>query len=153
MTKPRVFGFFRALRAAEGSALPVGVAGFCWGGKLAVLLCQDGEQAADGQALVDAAFTAHPALLDVAADVGAVRLPLSISVGDCDVVMPLARVREARLMLEKNQPDRSEVVIVERATHGFAVRGNVEDREEMRQAQEAQDQAVRWFERWLVPPS
>jgi len=35
VVNPRVFGFFKALRQAEGDK-PIGTAGFCWGGRFSV---------------------------------------------------------------------------------------------------------------------
>ncbi len=58
---PKVKSWFEQLRKAEGDTLPIGAAGFCWGGKHTVLLAA-GERI-DGKLLIDAGFTAHPSML------------------------------------------------------------------------------------------
>lgn len=51
VTGPRVFGFFEALRTS--TELPIGAAGYCWGGKYTTLLC-DGRTASNGKTMIDA---------------------------------------------------------------------------------------------------
>ncbi|KAK0108548.1 hypothetical protein ONS95_003348 [Cadophora gregata] len=43
-----------------------------------------------------------------------------------------------------------EMVILEGAKHGFAIRTHADDEKEMEMAMRAEEQALRWFERWLV---
>ena len=42
--RPKIYAFLRALRKDEAKALPVGVAGFCWGGRFVTDLCMDEEK-------------------------------------------------------------------------------------------------------------
>lgn len=51
---------------------------------------------------------------------------------------------------EGRQAGKFDVKIIEGARHGFAVRGDPKDEDELKYAQMAEDQAVAWFERWLV---
>ena len=44
-----------------------------------------------------------------------------------------------------------DMIVVEGARHGFAIRGNPGDEDEKRRGQMAEDQAVDFFGRWLVP--
>ena len=46
-----------------------------------------------------------------------------------------------------------ELRVVEHAKHGFAVRGDPEDKAELEYGQIAEDQAVEWFGRWLTGKS
>ena len=149
VTQPRVFDFFKSLRATEAAALPLGAAGFCFGGKFAVLLAQNTEKAANGRSLIDAAFTAHPSLLVIPADIQAVQLPLSVSIGNVDMAVPAAQCHEMKEVLEGKDATKHEVVIIENAKHGFAVRGNPVNKVEMEQAKQAEDQAVNWFLKWF----
>lgn len=152
VSKPRVYKFFHDLRSAEASNLPIGVAGFCWGGKLVTLLCADSEKAANGRSLVDAGFTAHPSMLDVPADIEAVTLPLSVCIGDVDFGLPIAGVKQIQDIFERKNGEgeglRYEIVVLEGARHGFAVRGNPKVKKEMEQGMVAEDQAVDWFRKW-----
>lgn len=44
-----------------------------------------------------------------------------------------------------------EMIVVEGARHGFAIRGNPGDEDEKRRGKMAEDQAVDFFGRWLMP--
>jgi dienelactone hydrolase len=59
-------------------------------------------------------------------------------------------VKQMQEVLEGMKDVESEVVILPGAKHGFAVRGNPEDKKEKEQADQAEDQCVRWFEKYLV---
>lgn len=52
-------------------------------------------------------------------------------------------------ILDGKGEGRHEVVILEGAKHGFAVRGHPGVEEEARLRLVAEDQAVSWFRRWL----
>ena len=145
VSKPRVDKFFHDLRANEGASQPVGSAGYCWGGKFAFLLCSDSQKAANGKSLLDCAFVAHPSNLAMPADVNGVNLPLSLAVGDVDMVMPIKQVQQAKEILEKKGTDKHEVVIIPGAEHGFAIRARPEDEKAVQQGKQAEDQAVDWF--------
>lgn len=151
VARPRVYAFFHALRAAQGATLPIGAAGFCWGGKYVFELCSDSEKASNGKSLIDCGFTAHPSGLAIPQDAEAVTKPLSVAVGDADFVMPLAQVETTREILRK-KGDMHEVVVFPGAKHGFAVRGPQDDEkavEQGKQGKQAEDQAVKWFEKWF----
>ena len=149
VTKPRVYKFFHELRANEAAALPVGAAGFCWGGKYVFLLCSDSEKAANGKSLVDCGFTAHPSNLVIPADANAVTLPLSVCVGDVDMAMPIGQVEQTKKILEEKGNDSHEVVVVPGAKHGFAVRAKPDDEKAVAQGVRAEEQAVGWFNKWF----
>ena len=136
------------LRAAEGSVLPIGQAGFCWGGKYTALLCADTEKTPDGKSLIDCGFTAHPSRLEVPADLEAVKLPMSISVGDVDLAFKFSQVQEVQKIFERKGRD-FEIVVIPGAKHGFAIRGTEKDEVQAKQAKQAEDQAVDWFNKWL----
>ena len=148
VARPKVYAFFHALRTAEGADLPVGCAGFCWGGKYVFLLCSDSEKAANGKSLVDFGFTAHPSNLVIPQDADPVTKPLSVAVGDSDMVFSLQQVEKTKEILRK-KGDMHEVVIIPGAKHGFAVRGAPDDEKAVEQGMQAEDQAVAWFEKWF----
>lgn len=83
-------------------------------------------------------------------------LPLSICQGSEDIVLKMAGVRTIEEIfrgkeekLGSGEKGRYEIVVVEGAKHGFAVRGDPGVQEEVKQGLQAEDQAVAWFERWL----
>lgn len=159
VTKPRVFEFARALRTDPKTAnLKIGAAGFCWGGLHAVKLAHNtpssrvhryGSESGEVKPLVDAVYTAHPSGLKLPADVETVTIPLSIAIGDVDFVMKIAEVEKARDILGKKGDDH-EVVVYPGGKHGFAVRGDPKDPKQKQLADQAKEQAVRWFSKWLV---
>ena len=148
VSKPRIYKFFHEVRANEASSLPVGAAGYCWGGKHVFLLCSDSEKAANGKSLIDYGFTAHPSNIVVPADAQAVTLPLSISIGDVDIAMRLPQAEQVKRILEEKGKDKHEVVIIPGAQHGFAVRAHPDDEKAVEQGKQAEDQAVNWFTKW-----
>ncbi|KAM0288503.1 hypothetical protein ACHAO9_007149 [Fusarium lateritium] len=132
------------------TALPVGVAGFCWGGLHTIRLTHDTAetQLVGGRPLADAFFTAHPSNLDVVQDIGNVRRNLSIAIGDDDGVMGMKQVRQAESILASIDVEM-DVVIYPGAKHGFSIRASraEPDSKETRQAEEAEEQAITWFKR------
>jgi len=147
---PRIYSFFRALRTSNPS-MSVGCAGFCWGGKWVTLLVGGREKAADGQFLVECGFTAHSSALDIPADLEKVVQPLSIAHASLDFALGPAAFKTMKQVMD--QKSHCELVVYEGAKHGFAVRGNPNDEKEKRQGMEAEEQALRWFEKHLVRKS
>ena len=147
---PRVALFVAALRRDPITAsLPVGVAGFCWGAQHIVRLCWDDPQPSQPiepplNTLITAAFTAHPSALTIPADIEKVRKPLCIAAGDKDHVTPVADVRRAQDVLEKNGI-RHEVQVYEGAGHGWSVRIDRKNERQKEQAEACERLAIRWF--------
>lgn len=73
-----------------------------------------------------------------------------MAIGDKDVVTGPKIVEEIRNRLGQNRGRvESEVVVYPGAKHGFAVRGDPGDEREKEQGLQAEEQAVRWFGKWL----
>jgi dienelactone hydrolase len=142
---PKVFTFHQAVRNdPETKGLKIGSAGFCWGGGYTIRLCQEKE-------LVDAGFTAHPSKMKFPNDWDKVQKPLSISIGDVDMGIKIDMARDIKELLEeKKQKGQNEVVILPGAKHGFAVRANPKEEDQVKSAGGALTQALAWFGRWLV---
>jgi dienelactone hydrolase len=142
---PKVFTFHQAVRNdPETKGLKIGSAGFCWGGGYTIRLCQENE-------LVDAGFTAHPSKMKFPNDWDKVQKPLSISIGDVDIGIKIDMAKDIKELLEeKKQKGQHEVVILPGAKHGFAVRANPKEEDQVKSAGEALTQALAWFGRWLV---
>lgn len=139
---PRVTNFLTELRKAEGARLPLGVAGFCWGGQHVVHLVT--EVPSSSKALVDVCFTAHPSALSFPKDIEGIRKPFSVAVGDKDPLMTPDQARETETVLRKNNVEH-EVVIYEGAGHGFSVRIDRTNPKQTEQALQAEKQAIKWF--------
>ena len=166
-TKPLVTSFFAALRAAEGADVPIGAAGFCWGGKHAILLSaaptaasaaegggedggSSGAAAAEARPLIDAAFTAHPSYLNLPLDIEAIAVPVSFAIGDLDSQTSREQAETIRAIVEgKEARLKGEVRMYEGCGHGFALRADNTLNDVSQQAAEAEDQAIAWFEKWL----
>ena len=150
VARPRVYRFAHALRQDEKfSSLPIGAAGYCWGGKYVFLLCSDTEKASNNKSLIDCGFTAHPSNLSIPADAEPVTIPLSVSVGDIDIGLPIAAVQQTKKILEGKVQDKHEVVIIPGAKHGFAIKAHPGDEKAVEQGKQAEEQAVNWFIKWF----
>lgn len=145
---PGIRKFMDDLRCNEAANLKVGVVGFCWGA-YGITHLAHGEVAANGKTIIDAAFTAHPSEIEVSRDIEPVKLPYSMAIGDVDFALPLKEVHKAAEILDAKKDVDTEVVIILNAKHGFAVRGNPDNEEEKDMADQAEDQLVRWFTKYL----
>ncbi|KAL1855407.1 hypothetical protein Plec18167_005909 [Paecilomyces lecythidis] len=143
---PIVKDFFTAVRENEGAHLPIGAAGFCWGGKHTLNLAQGYES--NGKPLIDAGFTAHPSNLEIPAEIEKIKKPVSFAIGDKDIQVRPPHIEQIRQIVEaKPEGERGEVKTYYGAGHGFAVRADHILKEAKQQADEAEDQAIDWFNR------
>ncbi|XMA10994.1 hypothetical protein WAI453_003785 [Rhynchosporium graminicola] len=142
VTTPRVTQFLASLRTAQLNPLPIGAAGFCWGGKFVFLLCGESLNS-NGRPLIDFGFTAHPSNLVLPLDAENVKLPISVAIGDVDVMIPKKQAEDMKATLEAK--GEHEMVIIPGAVHGFATRAKPGDEEGTKQGLQAEDQAVNWF--------
>ncbi|KAL7789495.1 alpha/beta-hydrolase [Trichoderma ceciliae] len=141
---PRVKGFFEQLRKEEGASLSVGAAGFCWGGKQ-VLLLGRGDMI-DGRPLIDAGFTGHPSLLSLPSDIEKLKLPVSFAMGEHDQYVSVAQAESIRAIVEaKPESARGEVTIYPETGHGFCVRADYKFPDSVKQADDATEQCIAWF--------
>lgn len=124
------------------------------GGNFAILLCNtDNVHTPEGKSLIDVAYTAHPSGLVLPKDIEDVKVPLCISNGTLDIGLKadgMEKIQAAFAKKEGFDEGKYELNAVEGAKHGFAVRGNPGDEDEKRRGQLAEDQAVNFFEKWLV---
>ncbi len=143
-TFPGVKGFFEQLRKDEGETLSIGAAGFCWGGKHAVLLSQGHE--IDGKPLLDAGFAGHPSMLSLQGDIDKITRPVSFALAGKDAQISQAQGEKLKSIVEaKPSPATGEATIYEGTGHGFCVRADMEHDDIAAQAARAEDQCVNWF--------
>ena len=153
--RPRIFNFLAALRSDEAANLPVGVAGFCWGGKYVVEALWDQSKAPNGEKLVECGFIAHPSYVKYPDDIDKVVLPLAVAMPEMDNQTSPENAEAMRKTLEgktaksKDQGIEHEYVFYKGAHHGFAVRADEKEVEEAERGMEAQAQAVKWFTKWF----
>jgi dienelactone hydrolase len=126
VSQPRVRQFMLALREeADKLKLPVGAAGFCWGGNHTVVLCKgptDTPLNKKGERpLVDVGFTAHPSFLTYPTDFETIQIPLSVAFGDHDPVNAVKNIDNAKAILEAKTDVDTEIKMYPGAGHGFAV--------------------------------
>lgn len=141
--KPRTWNFFTALRNdPETSALKIGAAGFCWGGRYTILLSHE-------ENMIDVGFAAHPSKMKFPEEWDAVRKPLSVAIGDVDLGIKIDMVRDIKALLEKKDDVPCELTIYPGAKHGFAVRADSKDAGQSKSAAEAEEQALAWFTKWF----
>ena len=143
---PIVESFFTSVRENEGASLPIGTAGYCWGGQHVVKLAH-GVKAPNGKPLIDAGFTGHPSALSIPSDIEKITKPVSFALGDKDFVISPAQIDEIRGIVEsKTGGAKGEVKAYPGAGHGFCVRADrVHVENEEKQAAEAEDQLLQWF--------
>ena len=149
VTLSRLQTYLSALKADPPapftSSIPpkIGVAGFCWGGKYAILVCHPPDPGNENP--VTCAFTAHPSLVDVPREINPIALPLSLANGVTDEWMTGEKVAEFKRVLDIK--GNCETRLYDGAKHGFAVRGDPNDERQARFGMEAEDQAVAWYKK------
>jgi dienelactone hydrolase len=143
VSMPKVKSFVNAVRCHEAARLPLGSAGFCWGGKHVIKLAH-GENADNGKPLVDAVYTGHPSQLSIPDEIERVRKPVSIAVGDKDAVLVQSQVEQIKRILQDKRTE-SEVRVYPGAGHGFCVRADPLNDDVTQQSLEAEQQAIKWF--------
>ncbi|KAF7187391.1 Hydrolase tropI [Pseudocercospora fuligena] len=162
---PRVYDFIKALKKNEAKDLPLGTAGFCWGGYFVTQLCHNRIKADDGNRLTDCGFVAHPSFLTFPKDIEGIELPYSCAAAQGaqgskggDPQMPPEAAKQTEEILKaktakmKDQGIEHEFIMYEGASHGFAVRADEDDKEEAARGKKAEEQAVQWFSRWFANP-
>src|SRR5215471_8473871 len=98
VTIPIIKSFFQILRT-ENPDLRIGVAGFCWGGRYALLL---GQEHFSDIHLVDAVFAGHPSLVSIPKDVEAPYCPVSLAVASTDSLFSTKMAATVEELWKKN---------------------------------------------------
>jgi len=120
----------------------VGVQGYCYGGKIAVLLAGKSDK-------IDAFGVAHPSMLTVPADIEAVQKPGLFCCAEIDSSFPQESRRQSEELLnKKGMPNK--FVDYKGMNHGFAIRGDCEVPEISTAAKDALQQAVSFFKQYLA---
>ncbi|KAM0469645.1 hypothetical protein ACHAP7_009876 [Fusarium lateritium] len=138
VTDPVVAKAIKYLRK-ELKVQKVAASGYCYGGRYVF-------RSLDKNGGVDVGFTAHPSLL-ATDEIKAVSKPVSIAGAAQDEIFPQPRQAETDAILTKiGKPFTS--VLYSGTTHGFAVRANASNPQQVFAKEEAFYQAVRFFTAW-----
>ncbi|EWG44916.1 hypothetical protein FVEG_05879 [Fusarium verticillioides 7600] len=146
---PRIRSFVEAVRLNEVPGLRIGAAGFCWGGRPVLFLTHPDARTAEGNPLVDAVFTGHPSGLCLPGDAEKVTKPVSVAIGDTDIVTSMSQIDVMKNVWQSLGDVPTEVVVYRGAGHGFCVRVDPSNQNQFQQSKEAEDQALRWFDKHL----
>jgi dienelactone hydrolase len=140
IVQPQIDSFIRAVKSVPGTG-KVGVIGFCWGGRYAIL-------AAAGNA--DASYACHPSLLTLPADLEVVQKPLSLAVGEKDSLLDDKQIGTIMEVLGKKTTVPHEIIVYEGQVHGFAIRGDWSSDADKKAMDDAIEQGVQWFGKYLT---
>ncbi|KAI0147354.1 dienelactone hydrolase family protein [Xylariaceae sp. FL1272] len=144
-TFPIVKSFMEALRQNEAARLPVGVTGYCWGGKHVVLLAE-GYSIGD-KPLIDVGFTAHPSQLSIPGDIERMNVPVAFASGDKDMNMSVEQFKKIEEIVQaKPGGQKGECKLYPGYGHGFACRADVTNDNPKGQV-EVEDQTIEWLEK------
>lgn len=154
---PTVLKFTREMRADMPTDAKLGVAGFCWGGWGSTKLCTEATVEGGSKPLIGAQFNAHPSGLNAPAMVvdaiTTFKVPYSMAIGDQDFVMSKKAVLETEAAVKQKVGDKGgydyEIKIYPGCGHGFAVRAFPDNKAEVEAAEQALDQAVQWYKKYL----
>ena len=120
VARPLIEGFIRTVRLIPGTD-KVGVIGFCWGGRYALLAGHAEFSSGEGQG-VDAVYALHPSLVAIPGDFDPIAVPTSIAVGDKDSLLGMKEVEQIKEIMDKRKD--TEVRIYKDQIHGWSLRGD-----------------------------
>ncbi|KAK0608325.1 hypothetical protein LWI29_028986 [Acer saccharum] len=127
-----------ALRSKGVSA--IGVAGICWGGKVAVKLA--------GSVDIQAVVLMHPSRV-TEDDINKVKVPIAILAAELDQALPAEQLKDFEEILSAKAEFDSLVKIYPGVAHGFTVHYNDEDKFAVKSAKEAHKDMLNWFTKYV----
>ncbi|KAH8819821.1 dienelactone hydrolase [Xylogone sp. PMI_703] len=114
----------------------IGGAGYCFGAKYVVRFLKQNQ--------LDAGFIAHPSLIETD-ELEAIERPLSIAAAEHDTVFPTPKRHESEEILLKLSPLSYQIAFYSGTDHGFAVRGDISQRQIKFAKEQTFFQALAWF--------
>ncbi|KAF3457222.1 hypothetical protein FNV43_RR01879 [Rhamnella rubrinervis] len=127
-----------ALKSKGFSA--IGASGFCWGAKVVVELAKSD--------FIQAAVLLHPALVTVE-DIKEVKVPISVLGAEVDHVSPPELVKQFEEVLAAKSGVNFHVKVFPKVAHGWTMKYSVEDEEAMKKAEEAHQDMLDWFSKFV----
>lgn len=117
----------------------IGAVGYCFGAKYVVRHYKDG---------INVGYLAHPSFVEED-ELAAITGPLAISAAETDSIFPAEkRYKSEEILPKTKQP--YQINLFSGVVHGFAVRGDVSNKVERFAKEQAFQQALTWFDTWLV---
>lgn len=144
VTKPLVDDFVAKLHAEPGVE-KVGVLGFCWGARYAILTTHE----ADASKGVQAAYACHPSLVTVPGDFEPIARPVSFALGEKDSLLGEKERDQIKEVLDGKKDVPHEFVVYDDQIHGFSLRGDWHDDKDKAAMDKALKQGVEWFKKYL----
>jgi len=144
VSKPVIDGFIQTIRHTPGTD-KVGVIGFCWGGRYAILAAHEVEPGHS----VDAAYACHPSLVAIPGDFDPVARPLSMALGTKDSLLGEKEIGQIQELMAKKSDVPNEIKVYEDQVHGFALRGDWSSEKDKKAMDDAEKQGIEWFNKYL----
>ncbi|KAE9986837.1 hypothetical protein EG328_004556 [Venturia inaequalis] len=118
----------------------IGGVGYCFGAKFVTRFLT-------GEGGLEAGFVAHPSWV-TAREVGGIEGPLCIAAAEIDGVFPPEKRHETEVILkESGYP--YQITLYSGVSHGFAVRGDLSNRQVLFAKEQAFYQAIAWFDEYI----
>ncbi|KAA0049403.1 hypothetical protein IC582_012743 [Cucumis melo] len=118
----------------------IGAVGICWGAKVVVELAK--------VELIQAAVLLHPSFVTVD-DIKGVKAHISILGAEIDHMSPPELLKQFEEILSAKPEVDGFVKIFPKVSHGWTVRYNVEDEEAVKCADEAHEDLLAWFTKYV----
>eukprot|EP00252_Welwitschia_mirabilis_P021523 TRINITY_DN5540_c0_g1_i1.p1 TRINITY_DN5540_c0_g1~~TRINITY_DN5540_c0_g1_i1.p1 ORF type:complete len:245 (+),score=57.44 TRINITY_DN5540_c0_g1_i1:198-932(+) len=119
----------------------IGAAGFCWGGKVIVGLLKGDD--------LKAGVLLHPSFLTTD-DIKEVKAPIAILAAEIDQICPPETIRKFEEILSARHEVDSFVKIYPGVAHGWTIRYNPNEEMSVRNAEEAHEKMLEWFQKYLI---
>ena len=118
----------------------IGSVGYCFGAKYVARFSAEGKG-------IDVGCMAHPSFVD-AAEVKAMRAPLSIAAAETDQIFPAEKRRETEDILKEHDIPY-QICLYSDVEHGFAVRADMSNQRAKFAKEAAFLQHVQWFDEYV----
>jgi len=118
----------------------VGAAGFCWGAKVVVELAK--------AELIQAAVLLHPSFVTLD-DIKGVKVHIAVLGAEIDKLSPPELLKQFEEVLTAKSEVDSYVKIFPKVAHGWTVRYSVEDEAAVKPAEEAHQNLIEWFAKYV----
>ncbi|CAM6118663.1 unnamed protein product [Calypogeia fissa] len=118
----------------------VGIAGFCYGGKVGTIIAKEG--------VVDAVVILHPGMV-TNDEIKLVKTPFAILAAELDQTTTVAQVEEYKKILESQNEIDYFVKVFPGQKHGWTVRYDENDEKSFKPAHESHEDTINWFKKHL----